>query len=230
MADFVLVHGAFHGAWCWELVRPELERRGHRTFAMDLPVDQAGKSMDDYAAFALASVAGKAADDALLVGHSMGGRVIPRMAVQRPQARLIMLCAAFAHANEEERLETVAAAAADDFFSWLILDEKGRATMSRENFITAFFQDLEVKQADAAVARLRPQWMGATAEAGAVAPYRDRVAQVIYTTEDRVIDAEGQRNMAAARFGLSAIPLPGGHSPFLGYPVQLAEILSSAAG
>ena len=44
MADFVLVHGGLHGASCWDLLRPELEARGHRTFAMDLPIDQAGES------------------------------------------------------------------------------------------------------------------------------------------------------------------------------------------
>lgn len=40
MADalrFILVHGAFQGAWCWERVIPELERRGHSAVAVDLP-------------------------------------------------------------------------------------------------------------------------------------------------------------------------------------------------
>src|SRR5260370_33206387 len=36
---FALVHGAYHGAWCWDLLRRELERDGHSTSAVDLPCD-----------------------------------------------------------------------------------------------------------------------------------------------------------------------------------------------
>ena len=37
MTTFVLVHGAFHGAWCWFKLLPELEKRQQRTVAIDLP-------------------------------------------------------------------------------------------------------------------------------------------------------------------------------------------------
>lgn len=36
MADFVLVHGAWHGAWCWRDVLPSLVRAGHRAHAVTL--------------------------------------------------------------------------------------------------------------------------------------------------------------------------------------------------
>ena len=34
---FVLIHGGFHGAWCWTRVIPELEKLGHEAIAIDLP-------------------------------------------------------------------------------------------------------------------------------------------------------------------------------------------------
>src|SRR5262245_38816966 len=34
---FILVHGGFHGAWCWDRVVPELEKLGHEALALDLP-------------------------------------------------------------------------------------------------------------------------------------------------------------------------------------------------
>jgi pimeloyl-ACP methyl ester carboxylesterase len=37
VTTFALVHGAWHGPWCWEHVQPELEARGHRVVAVDLP-------------------------------------------------------------------------------------------------------------------------------------------------------------------------------------------------
>jgi pimeloyl-ACP methyl ester carboxylesterase len=228
MADYVLVHGGLHGASCWDLLRPELERRGHRTFAMDLPIDQPGVYMDGYAEAALEAINGKVADDAFLVGHSMGGMVIPRMAAKMPKARLIFLCAGFANTSEEERLESMAATTGD-FFGWLIVDDQGRCTMSKENAITAFYQDVEPEIADRAVAGLRQQWAEAFGNVNPIEPYADQVAAVIYTTEDRIIDPEKHRKMSEERFGITPIALPGGHSPFLSHPAKLAEVLSEVA-
>ena len=36
MTDFVLVHGAWHGAGCWRRVLPALWAAGHRAFAVTL--------------------------------------------------------------------------------------------------------------------------------------------------------------------------------------------------
>jgi pimeloyl-ACP methyl ester carboxylesterase len=36
MANFVLVHGAWHGAWCWQRVIPLLQAPGHRVHAVTL--------------------------------------------------------------------------------------------------------------------------------------------------------------------------------------------------
>jgi pimeloyl-ACP methyl ester carboxylesterase len=37
MASFLLIDGAWHGAWCWREIVDELESRGHRAVAIDLP-------------------------------------------------------------------------------------------------------------------------------------------------------------------------------------------------
>ena len=37
MAHFILVHGAWHGAWCWYKVVPLLRAAGHRVDAINLP-------------------------------------------------------------------------------------------------------------------------------------------------------------------------------------------------
>ena len=48
MSQFVLVHGGGGGPWVWELLEPELERRGHRSLAVEMPVDQVGVGMSGY--------------------------------------------------------------------------------------------------------------------------------------------------------------------------------------
>jgi hypothetical protein len=55
MSTFVFVHGAWHGAWCWSRLLPEMQARGHRSVTMDLPIDDANATFADYADIVLAS-------------------------------------------------------------------------------------------------------------------------------------------------------------------------------
>jgi hypothetical protein len=75
VTTFALLHGTFHGAWCWDLLRPELERRGHRTVAMDLPCPDPDAGAARYAEVVAEAVEPSA--EVVLVGHSLAGLVIP---------------------------------------------------------------------------------------------------------------------------------------------------------
>jgi hypothetical protein len=44
-----LVHGAYHGAWCWDSLRAELEHDGHTTSAADLPCEDSSAGAEAYA-------------------------------------------------------------------------------------------------------------------------------------------------------------------------------------
>ena len=69
MATFSLVHGAWGGGWLWDLLRAELESRGHVVHAPDLPCEDVAAGVAEYAA------AVPAAD--VVVGYSLGGLTIP---------------------------------------------------------------------------------------------------------------------------------------------------------
>ena len=71
MARFVLVHGAWHGGWCWERLAAELRGRGHDVTAPDLPCDELGLTAHDYAARTGSD------GESVVVGHSLAGLVIP---------------------------------------------------------------------------------------------------------------------------------------------------------
>jgi pimeloyl-ACP methyl ester carboxylesterase len=223
MADFILVHGAMHGAWCWDRLIPELNALGHGAVAMDMPIDRPGLTMADYADHVLASTADRGLEDAYLVGHSMGGFVIPLVAQKMPSARLIFLCAVLMHTSDAELSENMEATS-PDFSRWLETDPEGRVFLSREHALEGFYQDVEPELAEWAVSKLRPQWRSFLKTPPA-APFADRVAGVIYTLDDRIILAEVHRKLALARFGKEPIALPGDHSPFLSRPAELAQAL-----
>ncbi len=89
MANFLLIHGAMGGAWCWERVIPGLQAAGHDALAIDLPGQGADTTplaeitLYRYAD-AVCDALDRMAGPVLLTGHSMGGMVITQAASQRP--------------------------------------------------------------------------------------------------------------------------------------------------
>src|SRR5215510_10551435 len=78
MAEFILIHGPWVGAWCWREIVPRLEARGHRATPIDLPGHGNDRTsletvtLQDYVTCVLQAV-DDASDRPILVGHSMGG-------------------------------------------------------------------------------------------------------------------------------------------------------------
>src|SRR5882757_3519107 len=92
MTTYALVHGAWHGAWCWERLTPLLQQAGHDVVTMDLPSEDGAATFDSYADVVCAALTG-CDDDVVLVGHSYGGNTVPLVAARRPIRHLVYLCA-----------------------------------------------------------------------------------------------------------------------------------------
>jgi pimeloyl-ACP methyl ester carboxylesterase len=102
MSDFVLVHGAWHGAWCWKRVLPALWRAGHRAFAVSLTgVGERAHllspriTLQTHINDVVAVIEAEELNEAVLVGHSYAGMVITGVADQltetSPLGRLVYL-------------------------------------------------------------------------------------------------------------------------------------------
>jgi Alpha/beta hydrolase family len=207
MARFLLLHGAWHGGWCFEEVRRELERRGHEVEAPDLPCDRVGLTQLDYAR-GLGDQT-----DAVVVGHSLAGLTIPFV-----EARVRVYLGALLPV---ERLWDEAFAKG---FGGTERDEAGRSFWPDPD--TAFarlYPDCTRAQSDAAFARLRPQApIEPILRAGS-----DRDV-VIATLRDAAIDPAWQVRAGTAYAG-RVLTIEAGHSPFFTQPAELAALLESVA-
>lgn len=94
-ADFVLVHGAWHGGWCWRRVADLLTAGGHRVFTPTLTgvgershLADRSINLDTHADDVLNLLKWEGLTDVVLVGHSYGGMVISAVADRAP-ARVI---------------------------------------------------------------------------------------------------------------------------------------------
>ena len=90
MAPVMLVHGAWHGPWCWYKVIDGLGARGVTVVAPELPLLQGVGADAEVVATALAGID----EPVVLLGHSYGGQVISLAGRDRDQVRhLVYLCA-----------------------------------------------------------------------------------------------------------------------------------------
>lgn len=103
MATFLLVHGAWHGGWCWDAVRKGLAHRGHASYAPTLiglgersSLLRPGLSLDAHVQDVASFFDDKPLQDVVLVGHSYAGALLPAIAEQARGriAKLLFLDAA----------------------------------------------------------------------------------------------------------------------------------------
>jgi pimeloyl-ACP methyl ester carboxylesterase len=208
MARFLLIHGAWHGGWCWQDVVCALEARGHEVDAPDLPCDEVGLTAGDYAARLPAG-----AD--VVVGPTMGARTA---ALVDGKKRVYL--GGLLPVTEEESLVPFV-----DGFAQFVRDELDRSYWpDADTCARCMYPDLRREESDRAYAQLRPQARLAN-EGASLCP--DDI--VIVTSRDAAIDPEWQRRMARA-YGARIIELDSGHSPFLTQPDELADLLNAIAG
>ena len=218
MATFCLVHGAWHGGWAWDSLRAELEARGHRVVAPDLPCEDTDAGVAEYAAVVREALDG--ADDAIVVGHSLGGTTVPLV----PARMLVYLCA---YVPEPGRAlaDRSADAWGPGFAASLERDELGRSYWPD---LAAAAHDLQYPpEAAALAARLRPQGRKPSVEPSPLAALPDEDRAFIVCADDYAIPPDFQRRMAREELGVEPIELPSGHSPMLSNVRELADALES---
>ncbi len=227
MTTYALVHGAWHGAWCWERLTPLLLRAGHSVVAMDVPIEDNSASFDTYADVVCAALDG-CSDDVVLVGHSYGGHTIPLVAARRPVRHLVYLCAyvpdigrSFTDQLNDEPVMLLPAC-----YASLKLDGKSRIVLADAAAARALlYADCDEREANAAIPQLRPQSAYATTLPCSLAEFPDVKCTSIICGEDQLLGHEWATRIALDRLGADLIELPGSHSPFLSRPSAVADVL-----
>ncbi|MBU7586886.1 MAG: alpha/beta hydrolase [Nostoc sp. TH1S01] len=246
MSLFCLVHGAFQGTWCWNLLTPYLESQGHTTLAMDLPIENAFTTLSQFADTVI-KVLPKTDDDIVLVGHSMAGTIIPLVAEVVKVRQLVFVAALlpypgistldqFAHQLDSDTLQSFNYQPKDpnqleQFHSEPSMyepDSLGKDYSDEAVLRNFFYHDCQPDVVDWAISKGRSQQsLAYIFETHPLKTFPAVERKYIVCTNDRIISPAWSRYAASKRLGVDAIELPSGHCPHLSCPEMLASVLTT---
>ncbi len=236
MATFVLVHGAWGAAWCWQRLVPLLEAGGHDVDPVDLP--GRGSNPAPPAEMTLEANARHVADrvraagePVVLVGHSMGGMAVTQAAELVPEriATLVYLTA-FLPADGQSLSQLAEGDPEALIPPNIVVDEtSGLCTLAEEVRREALFGECAPEDAEQAAAQLVPESVAAIVAPVSITEERAGSVRRVYVEclRDRAISIERQRAMVAARPCERVLSLDTDHMPTLSATEPLAAHLLS---
>jgi pimeloyl-ACP methyl ester carboxylesterase len=220
MRPVLLVHGAWHGAWCWHRVLDGLAARGVTATAVELPLLDGPGADADAVRTALAGL-----DDAVVMGHSYGGVVISAACAGAANvAHLVYLCAF--QLTEDETTASMNAAFPSALLSAIRVDGDTR-TIDPDRLTELFYADCPTEDIELARRSLRPMPARPTVLDPFRPAWRDLASTYVVCEQDRAIVPEAQR-MMAARAG-DVRNWDTSHSPFFSRPDLVIDLLTELA-
>jgi pimeloyl-ACP methyl ester carboxylesterase len=232
MADIVLVHGAWHGSWCWRRVLPLLWLAGHRV----VPVTLSGLgerahelspeiTLDTHVQDVVTAMRAEECSHAVLVGHSYAGMVVTGAADRLGEevGRLVYVDGIVPAPGEAWSTRNPASVKAER-----------RAAIERHGFLpppppSAF--GLTGADADWVERRQTPQPAGVYDDplhfdgdrwAGLPRTFVDCTAPPLPTIDP-------SRQLVRSQPGWEVVELDTGHDPMISAPADLAAVLLTVA-
>ena len=233
MADFLLIHGSCHGAWCWRDVIPALEALGHSARAIDLP------GHGDHRAPATVTlqqtaeaIAAASTPETIMLGHSWAGFPISAAAEIAPGTMrgLIYLCA-YVPLSGQSLIEMRKAGPRQTIGTAAIKAQDGNSyRIDPAKAPRLFYQDCPPEAVEYALPRLcaqpilpqdTPLQLGQT--------WQDTPKAYIRCTKDQTIPPEYQAQMVADWPRNTVHEMHCSHSPFFADPKGLADLIGQIA-
>ena len=230
---FVLVHGAWHGGWCWRRVSDLLERQGHKVFTPTLTGlgDRSHlMSKDIRLATHVTDVVNlmkwEGLSGVVLCGHSYGGMVVSGVAEQMADAiNSIVFLDAFVPENSDSMAALTSGAVRDNL---KIAAERGDLGVPARSAAAFLVKDKDQAWVDAMCV---PQPIGTMTEKITLTGARERIGKKAYIRASAYPNPGFDTAYARVKADTSwrTYEVPCGHDVMVDMPERLTEILVEVA-
>jgi pimeloyl-ACP methyl ester carboxylesterase len=229
---FVLVHGGFHGAWCWVKLVSELERLGHTAVAVDMPGH--GNRAEESASLAgyRDAILEAIEPGDVLVAHSMGGfptSVAADAAIDRVR-HVVYLAAGLPIEGQPMSAAGAGRLSARESIAEPIDEGRRMRIRSDEAAIEFFYHDCSPELARWACSKLTPQPVAPVLEPISIPRFwkAQLSRSLILCRQDRAAGGPDAVAASVARLGVDPLWIDTSHSPFLSQPAACADLILKA--
>ncbi|PLS82758.1 MAG: hypothetical protein CYG60_23660, partial [Actinobacteria bacterium] len=228
LSTFVLVHGGWHGAWCWDRVAPLLEQAGHEVVRFDLPghgedrTPAAEVTLHSYTQRVVEALDAPQPEPVVLVGHSLGGVAISQAAEQRPGKieKLVYVCALLLPDGKSAGEVSQGDSGSVVFKNVEVQQDLGRIVISEEGLREALYHDCPEEDFERALRLVTPQPIAPLGTPVEVTEGNFGTVRRIYvhTTQDRTASPAAQEKMYTELPCEKVVSMATGHLPFFAAP------------
>lgn len=234
--SYLLVHGAWMGAWCWDEVAAGLRAHGASVTTVELPAHGSDQTplptatLDAYVATVRAALAA-APPPVILVGHSMGGMVVTGVAeLAGPRLAKVIYLGAYLPHDGQSLFDLASVDATSHLGPALQVDQtNGLAKLPTENLQDIFIADGTPDEVASVVTHYRDEPL-----APFVTPIHTTAAgwgavpkAYIYTRDDHAISLARQQAMTAGVTMSATATIATSHAPFLSNPALVVSTLEA---
>jgi pimeloyl-ACP methyl ester carboxylesterase len=230
--NIILLHGSWHGAWCWHKVAPRLHAQGHRVHVPDLPAHgrnwrlARGRTTLGAMAEPVCQLLDSLDEPALLVAHSRGGIVASTVAERRPRKLHGIAYLAAYMLRDGERVADFFRKDRDSLVPAHLRVSKVTLTdsLAEEAQRPALYADCTDADVELARALLTPEpsLPALTRLRLSEKNYGSVTRHYIELTEDKAVSLSLQRRMIAASPCASVVSIQSSHSAYFSQPEQLS--------
>ena len=238
--NIVLIHGSWHGAWCWHKVIPYLESLGHTVYAPDLPAHgrnwrfMRGRITLNQLANCVCTLLDSLNGPTLVVAHSRYGIVASTVAEMRPNKLSGLVYLAAYMLRNGERAATYFAKDTDSKLTPHVRINKATITDSLEEAAYQPYLYADCSESDVALAKALlsagPSLPAITKLKLTLEKYGSVPRHYIELTQDKAVSPMLQKKMLAASPCASVTSIEASHSAYFSCPDKLAQVIHTISG
>ena len=221
--NIVLVHGGWVDGSSWSSVIEHLQADGYHVTAPQFPLTSLA---DDVAR--LRHVLALQDGPTVIAGHSYGGQVMTALGTDAPNVVGLVYITAFGLDEGESLGGLLAQGPPAPALVHQVVDEKGFAWSSEDDFVNHFAADVDPVQAKVLYAVQQPLAVSLFSDVMTAPAWKSLPSWYMVTQDDEALPADAQR-MFANRMGATIVEVPSGHLAMVSHPADVAKLVETAA-